>query len=92
MAFVAGTNLSFALPLALIFVTSLLIVIHRFGLLAYIGTNFWFAVGGTIPLTTDFSVWYATSTMVFIVTFLGFAVWGFAIATRGQRRETPEPI
>ena len=73
-----------AFPIGLALSVVMAFVIHRFGLLAYVVTSFWFFVLGGVPITTDFNVWYSTSTMVSLGALLVFVLVSFAVATRGQ--------
>ena len=82
-----GAELS-TLPIVMVLITLVVFVIYRFGLLAYLVTMFWFFVLGGVPITTDLDVWYSTSTMVSLGTFLVFVMASFFLATRGQFGET----
>ena len=77
-----------ALPIAFVLSGVMALVIHRFGLLAYVVTSFWFFVLAGVPITTDFSVWYSTATLVSLGALLAFVLLSFGLATRGQFGDT----
>ena len=54
-------------------------------LLATMVAQLFFFLTRPYPLTTDFSVWYATSTIFALVIALGLAIYGFYISLGGQR-------
>ena len=60
------------------------IVVARFGLLATMVAQLFFFLSVTYPLTTNFSVWYATSTIFALVIALGLAIYGFYISLGGR--------
>ena len=60
-------------------------VVARFGLLATMAAQLVFFLSLEYPMTTDFSVWYASSTIFALVIILGLAVYGFYISLGGQR-------
>jgi hypothetical protein len=74
-------NLLFALVATTITITAL----ARFGLLT---TAFLFLFSNLtwlLPLTSDFSAWYAWSTLFILVTLAGLAVYGFITSLAGQK-------
>jgi serine/threonine-protein kinase len=76
-----GMNLLFAAAAATITVTAL----ARFGLLT---TAFLFLFSNLtwlLPLTSDFSAWYAWSTLFIVATLAGLAVYGFITSLAGQK-------
>lgn len=60
------------------------IVVARFGLLATIAAQLFFFLSMEYPITTDFSAWYASSTIFAIAIILGLAVFGFYTSLGGQ--------
>ncbi len=60
------------------------IVVARFGLLATMVAQLFFFLSVTYPLTTNFSVWYASSTIFALVIALGLAIYGFYISLGGR--------
>jgi len=64
---------------------SITIVVARFGLLATMTAQLFFFLSVTYPLTTDFSVWYASSTVFALVVALGISVYGFYTSLGGRR-------
>jgi serine/threonine-protein kinase len=73
-ALVAG--LTFALVLA---------VITRFGLLAMIASQFFVQLFVSYPMTSDFSVWYAGSTILGLGAGLAVVLYSFYISLGGQQ-------
>lgn len=63
----------------------ILIVATRFGLLALIASQFFLLLLSSYPMTTDFSVWYASSTMFALIAGLAVAGYATYIALAGQR-------
>ena len=63
---------------------TLTILIARFGLLATMVAQLFFFLSLMYPLTTNFSVWYATSTIFALVIALGLAIYGFYISIGGK--------
>jgi len=60
------------------------ILVARFGLLATMAAQLFFFLSLEYPITTDFSAWYASSTIFAIVIVLGLAVYGFYTSLGGQ--------
>lgn len=60
------------------------IVVARFGLLATMVAQLFFFLSVTYPLTTNFSSWYATSTIFALLVALGLAIYGFYISLGGR--------
>jgi hypothetical protein len=63
---------------------TIVIAVARFGLLAGIVARLFYSLYGMSPLTTDFSVWYATSTVFVIVVSLALVIYGFYISLGSQ--------
>jgi hypothetical protein len=60
------------------------VVVVRFGLIALAAGIFTVDILGSTPMTTNFSVWYASSSMVALLLVLGLAIWSFRTALAGQ--------
>ena len=63
---------------------TLVTVVARFGLLAIMAQQLFFFLAIMHPMTTDFSVWYAPSTVFALGLIVGIAVCGFYISLGGQ--------
>jgi serine/threonine-protein kinase len=62
---------------------ALILVFLRFGLLAFVFSNY-FAHLLQFPLTTDSSAWYAGTSLFLLLVLAALAVYGFRIAVAGQ--------
>ena len=60
------------------------ILVARFGLLATMVAQLFFFLSLNYPLTTDFSDWYASSTIFALLVALGLAIYGFYISIGGR--------
>ncbi|HXI40939.1 MAG TPA: serine/threonine-protein kinase [Bryobacteraceae bacterium] len=60
------------------------IVVVRFGLIALAAGIFMVDMLGSTPVTTNFSVWYATSPLAALLLVLGIAIWSFHTALAGR--------
>jgi len=69
---------------SILIAATLTILISRFGLLATIVAQLFFFLSIAYPLTTDFSAWYAPSTIFALVIALGVAIYGFYISLGGR--------
>ena len=63
---------------------TLTILIARFGVLATMVAQLFFFLSVAYPLTTDFSAWYAPSTIFALVIALGLSIYGFYISLGGR--------
>jgi hypothetical protein len=70
---------------AALFSALLIGVATRFGLLALTVALFFITMFGNFPMTTDFSVWYASSTIFALTTTLALVAYGFYISLAGQK-------
>ena len=61
-----------------------LVVTTRFGLLALIASQFFTLLFATYPMTWDFSVWYASSTIFALCAGVAVVLYGFYISLGGQ--------
>ncbi len=60
------------------------IVVVRFGLIALAAGIFTVDILASTPMTTNFSVWYATSPLAALLLVLGLAIWSFHTALAGR--------
>jgi serine/threonine-protein kinase len=60
-------------------------VATRFGLLALTAALFFITMFGNFPMTTDFSVWYASSTIFALAAVLILVAYAFYISLAGQK-------
>jgi hypothetical protein len=65
--------------------TLMLLVATRFGLLALIASQFYLLLLTSFPMTTDFSVWYASSTIFALVAGLAVASCAAYVSLAGQQ-------
>jgi len=82
---VVGRVLLISLIFGGIFAALLIGVANRFGLLAVTTTLFMVFFFGTSPMTTDFSAWYAPSTIFALAVTLALVVYAFYITIAGQK-------
>jgi hypothetical protein len=68
-----------------IFAALLIGVANRFGLLAVTTTLFMVFFFGSSPMTTDFSAWYAPSTIFALAVTLALILYAFYITLAGQK-------
>jgi hypothetical protein len=66
--------------MALLFV----LILVRLGLLAMVVALFFEQLLRVLPLTSDFSPWYAGTSLVYVLIALGSGGWGFWTALAGQ--------
>jgi len=71
-------------PLVIIVYAVAAIVVVRFGLVALASGIFTADLIGNVPLTTDFSAWYAGATLFPLLFVAALAVWGFYTALAGR--------
>jgi hypothetical protein len=64
--------------------TLLVVVTARFGLLAAIVWQLYFFLIMDWPMTTNFSLWYASATLFSLTVMVGLAVYGFYTSLAGQ--------
>ncbi len=81
---IAARNQVIGILLFGLFFALLLVVITRFGLLAMIASVFFGQLFSTYPMTSDFSVWYAGSTIFGLSAGLAVVVYSFYISLGGQ--------
>jgi serine/threonine protein kinase len=74
-------NLLFSAMLSIL----LLLVATRFGLLALVASQFFVLLLTTFPMTTDFSVWYASSTIFALAAGLAVAAYAAYVSLAGQQ-------
>jgi hypothetical protein len=67
------------------------LIVLRFGLVPLAVGAFTVDLLGNIPLTADFSVWYATPAFLALLSVLGLAGWGFYHSLGGEPLWVAEP-
>jgi hypothetical protein len=80
-----GRSFIVSLIFSSIISTLVLVVATRFGLLALVVSQFFLLLLTTFPMTTDFSVWYASSTIFALGAGLAFAAYGAYVSLAGQQ-------
>jgi F0F1-type ATP synthase assembly protein I len=80
-----GPSLMGNLLFSAIISTLILLVATRFGLLALVASQFFLLLLTTFPMTTDFSVWYASSTIFALVAGLSVAAYAAYASLGGQQ-------
>ena len=73
------------LPGDVLVATLVTIAVARFGLLAVYSYMLFYAMSFGNPITSDFSSWYARSTLFLLVVIMGFATYGFYTSLAGQK-------
>lgn len=63
----------------------IVLMVARLGLLATIVAQLLFFLTAFYPMTTDFSAWYASSTVFALTIVLGLTIYGFYTSLGGQR-------
>jgi serine/threonine-protein kinase len=82
---ILGTDHPFVeTPLVIIVYAVAAIVVVRFGLVALASGIFTADLLANVPLTTDFSAWYAGATLFPLLAVAALAVWGFYTALAGR--------
>jgi len=79
-----GENYAVEIPAAIIASVVLLYAVVRFGVLAYIVSQFVYQVLAFSPLTLDLSRWYAARGLAFVALILALAVWAFRVSLGGR--------
>jgi hypothetical protein len=69
----------------LIIATLLTVTTARFGLLAVITWHFVFSMSFFWPMTTNFSSWYSSATILSLAVITGLALYGFYTSLAGQK-------
>jgi hypothetical protein len=77
-------NLQVDLPAALLVGALLVFVAARFGILALYATFFTVGIVIALPLTLDFSQWYAGRSLFILLIIVGLAFGGFWVALGGK--------
>jgi serine/threonine-protein kinase len=77
-----GASVFFAVSFAMALLFVLILV--RLGLLAMVVALFFEQLLRVLPLTSDFSSWYAGTSLVYVLIALGSGGWGFWTALAGQ--------
>ena len=69
---------------SILIAAAITIVVARFGLLATMVAQLFFFLSVVYPMTTDFSAWYASSTIFALAIALGLTIYGFYISLGGR--------
>ena len=69
----------------LLVATAMTVATARFGVLALYSYFFFQSFSRANPITSDFSSWYAGSTLFVFVVLMGLAIYGFYTSLAGQR-------
>jgi Protein kinase domain len=81
---ITGENFWVALPFTAVIVALTLIGLIRFGLLALFVFELYYLLLSTLPVTLDFSRWYISRSLFFLLLLIGLAVYGFRAALAGR--------
>ena len=68
----------------LIIATAFVISIARFGLLAHYSFFLFWVLSFTLPITANFSKWYAGATLFSFIVIMGLSIYGFYLSLAGQ--------
>jgi serine/threonine protein kinase len=79
-----STHLAVDVPVILLIYGILALIVLRFGLVALAVGAFTVDMLGNVPFTADFSVWYATSTLLALLSVVALAGWGFYHSLGGE--------
>jgi hypothetical protein len=81
-----------AMPICAVIAGIITFLLVRVGLLALSVCFFASNAIGTLPVTSDFSSWYAGQTVAMIVVTMTLAVYGFFTALAGQKLLSGDPF
>ena len=81
----ASSSPRFVWVASIIISVIIVIMVARLGLLATMVAQFCFFLTAFYPMTTDFSAWYASSTVFALTIVLGLVIYGFYTSLGGQR-------
>ena len=76
----SGAHNQISIPLACLQIGLWILVVLRFGVLSLVAVAFVSVLLDSVPITADFSHWYAASGAVGLVVTLALALYGFAHA------------
>jgi serine/threonine protein kinase len=71
-------------PVFLLIYGTLVVIVFRFGLVPLAVGAFTIDMLANVPFTTDFSVWYAGTTLLALLSIVALAGWGFYHSLGGQ--------
>jgi hypothetical protein len=69
---------------AALVVTTLMVVLFRFGIVCFCTSTFYLAALTEFPVTADLTTWYGTGTVVVLGALVALTVFGFRTATAGK--------
>ncbi|MBL8746062.1 MAG: serine/threonine protein kinase [Phycisphaerae bacterium] len=81
-----------ALPLCAMIAGIITFLLVRIGLLSLVVCFFASNTVGSLPITSDLSLWYAGQTVAFVVVVMVVALYGFVAALGGQRLFSGDPV
>jgi hypothetical protein len=79
-----STHMSVELPAEILIYTIAVIIVVRFGLVPLAAAVFTIDVLGNVPFTADFSTWYASTSVLILLSIMALAGWGFYNALGDQ--------
>jgi hypothetical protein len=85
------SHLAVDLPVILMIYGILALIVLRFGLVALAVGAFTVDMLGNVPFTADFSVWYASTTLLALLSVVALAGWGFYHSLGGEPLWVAEP-
>jgi serine/threonine-protein kinase len=77
-------NRDFLVLFVALFSALLVFMYLRFGLLSVAAMSIANNLADGVPVTFDFSAWYAGSALVYLAVLIGLVVYGFVVASGGQ--------
>lgn len=80
-----GPDPRLAIPMTMLIAGSMVFVLNRFGLLAFVVMNLVREIFFAFPLTTNVTAWYFDVTLLGIGMFTALAIYGFYISLGGQK-------
>jgi hypothetical protein len=72
-----STHLAVDVPVILLIYGILTLIVLRFGLVPLAVGAFTVDMLGNVPFTADFSAWYASTTLLALLSVVALAGWGF---------------
>jgi hypothetical protein len=79
-----STHLAVDIPVILLIYGILALIVLRFGLVALAVGAFTVDMLGNVPFTADFSVWYASTMLLALLSVVALAGWGFYHSLGGE--------
>jgi hypothetical protein len=79
-----STHLAVDIPVIFLIYSVLVLIVLRFGLVPLAVGAFTVDMLGNVPFTADFSAWYATTTLLALLSVVALAGWGFYHSLGGE--------